>query len=188
MSDWRGLPIYSGVKKDSEGGRRVTASRLFPGPPRIRTVAGLESRPGLSVSLAGSYRLCLTYHLCLSPALALLPSLSGPGCAKPRAWVTGRQGACCLFSALTGSRPSRAAVQESSSCSAPATRPSHHQPLHRPPPPRHILSRAGSTGGGRAGGHVPARLQLQDSPSWWPCSPPVLAPNASPPCSGLRSS
>ena len=84
MSDWRGLPIYSGVKKDSEGGRRVTASRLFPGPPRIRTVAGLESRPGLSVSLAGSYRLCLTYHLCLSPALALLPSLSGPGCAKPR--------------------------------------------------------------------------------------------------------
>ena len=190
MSDWRGLPIYSGVNKDSDGGGSVTASRFFPGPPRIRPVTRSESMPVLCLSplsfcLCFSHHLCLphlrltllshcllgcfsvtvsrilylllslTYHLCISVSLAhhlswspslrlsqsltlslsLSPALAGPSLGHR---VTGRQGACCLFSTLTGSKPSRAAVQESSSRPAPATRLSHHQPLL---PAHSVLSR-----------------------------------------------
>lgn len=147
-SSFQGYPTswlkYPGVDKDS-GGVGVSLPCTCSQDP---LESGVEPvwRVKCQVSLSHCCPVSLTICLCLlrhrlfwSPSLSLtlLPSLP-PALARPGPGhgVTGRQDACCLFSALTGRGPSQAAVQESSSRPAPATR--HKLPPASPP--QHILS------------------------------------------------
>lgn len=148
-SSFQGYPTswlkYSGVDKDS-GGVGVSLPCTCSQDPlesgmepvwRVKCQVSLSHcclslTHYLSLSLA-SLSLLVTISLSLTLLPSLPPALARPG---PGHGVTGRQDACCLFSALTGRGPSQAAVQESSSRPAPATR--HKLPPASPP--QHILS------------------------------------------------
>ena len=161
---------------------------LFLSVPHCLCLPGLCLCLTISASLSVTHyllSLSLTRHLLvislpLSVSDSFTTSVSSPGLARPLGHgVTGRQGALRLFSALAGRGPSWAAVQESSSCPAPATRHSRWPLL-----PAHSVPSREHWGWVGWEWRVPVRLQLQDSPSWWPCSPPLLPPDASPPYFG----
>lgn len=156
---------------------------IFVSPISASSCCSLTVSVFLSLHLCFSHYLCLSLSLYLSQSLTLSQSLSpAPARPSPGHGVTGRQGACCLFSALVGGRPSRAAVQESSSRPAPATRPSRHQP---PLPAHSVPSR--ECWGGVGGGNV--FLLGSSYRTARPGSPATsAAPDASPPPPGLRSS
>lgn len=107
----------------------------------------------LTISASLSLTLCFvsvsetSQSLSVSDSLSI--SVSSPGLARPLGHgVTGRQGTLCLFSALAGRGPSWDAVQESSSCPAPATRHSHW------PLPAHSVPSREPWGWGGSGGFL----------------------------------